>query len=399
MNIVHISTTDYGGAYRAADRISSSLNSVGLNSMVIVRTKSKTYSNCTEFFSKPYERFFSRVKNVINLVLSPNGIVTDLFGTDITKSDVIKNADVIVLHWVNSFISYKVVKKLIQTNKKIVWVIHDMWLFTGGCHYTKGCNNYLNHCINCPLGNNPISKQIAKINAKLKRLLFSNSNIEFIAVSDWIRDTALKSDIMAGLNIKTIYNPIDTSVFKPVDDTTIDDLPSLNNKKIILFGADKATKNSSKGFKYIIEALKKLDGNRYIAVCFGNAPEETQISLPNIDIIYTGNITNDEMLIKLYSKADVMVTPSLQEAFGYTCCEALSCATPVVAFNVGGLSEQIIHLHNGYLAKAMDTDDLIKGIKYCIDNKSQLSENARNGVLKTNSYTVIGNKYKSIFSD
>ncbi len=116
----------------------------------------------------------------------------------------------------------------------------------------------------------------------------------------------------------------------------------------------------------------------------------------NMEIIYTGPINNDEELINLYNLADVMVTPSIQEAFGYTCCEALSCGTPVAAFDTSGLRDQIVHKENGYLARPGDEEDLREGILYCIENSEKMSLNAVKRVRDNNSYKVIGDKYLNL---
>ena len=44
--------------------------------------------------------------------------------------------------------------------------------------------------------------------------------------------------------------------------------------------------------------------------------------------------------------------------------ESLSCGTPVVAFNVGGMRDLILHKKNGYLAAEDNFDDFYEGIKF-----------------------------------
>jgi glycosyltransferase involved in cell wall biosynthesis len=215
-------------------------------------------------------------------------------------------------------------------------------------------------------------------------------------VSDWIREQALASGMIDGERVITIHNPLDTDHFKPLE--VKDDPYGTKGKKVILFGADKATSNTTKGFSYLVEALKEMDGSRYCAICFGAADERSRVSLDNIDLIYTGSINNDDELIRLYNLADVMVTPSIQEAFGYTCLEALSCGTPVTAFDTSGLKDQIIHKENGYLARLGNPHDLAGGIKFCIDNRERLSPKARERAVTLSGYPVVGAKYRELLS-
>ncbi len=388
LKVVHFSTTDFGGAYRAAERINVSMRAAGVDSQLVVRTKTRQNTDCIEYFKSDFGRFVSKVKNVGNLLLSSGLLVTDFFGTDISKSVYVKEADIVVLHWVNSFISYGGVKKLIETGKKVVWVMHDEWIYTEGVHCA-----YERQSVNAIA-----DKILGKLNIHLKKIVYSGAGISFVAVSNWIREQALKSDILRGEHIVVINNPLDTSVFKPCDQDANNPYRT-ENRKIVLFGADKATNNMNKGYNYLVDALKKLDGKEYSAVCFGESPEGTRIKLDNIDIIYTGMITDDEVLINLYNLADVMVVPSIQEAFGYTCCEALACGTPVVGFDTSGLKDQIIHKENGYLAKPGDPDDLTEGIRYCIREHDRLSLKARETAVERNSYPFIGKRYVDLFDE
>ena len=63
----------------------------------------------------------------------------------------------------------------------------------------------------------------------------------------------------------------------------------------------------------------------------------------------------------------MFVAPSIQENLANTVMESLSCGTPVVAFNIGGMPDMIVHKKNGYLAKPFDTEDLACGIEYCLN--------------------------------
>ncbi|MCR5421728.1 MAG: glycosyltransferase [Lachnospiraceae bacterium] len=357
MKVVHFSTTDYGGAYRAAERINACIKQAGIDSKVIVRTKTRQDTDCISYFTSPFGKALSKVKNFCNLMLSSGKLTTDVFGTDISGSEYVKDADVVILHWVNSFVGYRNVRQLAKTGKKIIWIMHDEWVYTNGVH--------------CGFDIKDISvfkqKVLGAFNFYLKRKYFSGNGIVFVAVSNWIKERAKDSKILENEKIEVINNPLDILKFKPRD--RVEDKYKIKGRKIILFGADKATSNENKGFKYLVEALQMLEGDKYTAICFGQAPGESRRVLENMEIIYTGTINNDDELINLYNMADVMVVPSAQEAFGYTCCEALSCGTPVVAFDTSGLKDQIIHKENGYLARLFDVKDLCKGIQYCIENK------------------------------
>ena len=77
-------------------------------------------------------------------------------------------------------------------------------------------------------------------------------------------------------------------------------------------------------------------------------------------------ICNEEQMAAMYAAADVFVTPSLQDNLPNTIVEAMSCGTPCVGFNIGGIPEMIHHQQDGYVARYCDTHDLAAGIRYVL---------------------------------
>lgn len=398
MKIVHVVTTDFGGAFKAVQRIQESIKLYGVQSDILVRLRSFD-SDTIEVINTPIKRLLSKIKNFLNILQSHGEIITDKFGADLSEHFMIKNADVIVLHWVNSFVSDNTVRKLSQLRKPIIWVMHDMWVFTGGCHYDAYCGGYEAECIQCPFIGNHIKRNVAYRNLKEKERLYHEIDISFVAISEWEKQCALKSQPLKEKNIIQISNPINTDIFCPLSRDELRRKYDIPDKKVVLFGADKALQNTTKGFQYLVKALKSLDGEKYLAVCFGKAPEKKKVLLENIEIRYLGTIVDEKKLVEWYNMADVFVAPSLQEGFGYTVCEALACGTPVAAFAVGGILDQIIHKKNGYLAKLYQTEELMQGIVFCAENREKLTAFAREYVVLNNSYEVIGMQYCKLFEE
>ena len=108
---------------------------------------------------------------------------------------------------------------------------------------------------------------------------------------------------------------------------------------------------------------------------------------------------DDISLRALYSAVDLMVVPSRLEAFGQTALEAQACGTPVVAFNIGGLKDIILHCETGYLAKAFDEKDLARGIVWTVEQckNNIINTQSRNQVVKRFNYELISQKYKKIY--
>ena len=79
---------------------------------------------------------------------------------------------------------------------------------------------------------------------------------------------------------------MNTDIFRPLDRDELRKRYGISTNKVILFGADKALENPTKGFRYLVEALQYLNDSDYQAVCFGRAPEQIRIETQRIQIQY-----------------------------------------------------------------------------------------------------------------
>lgn len=395
MKVAHFVTIDFGGAYRAATRISEAMQSETCESSLYCRTKNSAQNPGTEILHSNGQRFLSKVKNVGNLLFSSGEIVIDKFGTDISKKKEFKEADVIILHWVNSFISVREIKKITSKGKPVIWVMHDMWNFTGGCHYDRYCNGFKKECGNCPILNSSNSHDRTYRECRRKYLQYRNRGIAFVAPSIWIQDCARQSKILQGEQILRICNPIPTDIYVPIEKKKARKVWGIETeKKVILFGAVKATENAQKGFHYFVEALNRLDKDQYMVVVFGN--NDGIANMCGFETKAVGVVTDENKLALLYNIADVFVAPSEQDNYPSTVVEALACATPVTAFHIGGMPDMIEHLKNGYLADLKHPHTLADGIIYCTQHSAQLGEYARKSVVENNVYERVGRKYREL---
>ena len=115
---------------------------------------------------------------------------------------------------------------------------------------------------------------------------------------------------------------------------------------------------------------------------------------------YMGYLHDEISQVLLYSAADVTVAPSMQENLSNTVMESLSCGTPVVAFNIGGMPDMIDHQINGYLAKPFETDDLAGGIMWVLENKDRhdmLSQRARQSAVERFALKTVANRYLALY--
>jgi len=298
-----------------------------------------------------------------------------VLGNDISKHELVTEADVIYLHWaIGGFMTFKNMHQLAKLNKPIIVFMHDMWNMTGGCHYSFTCTNYKTDCSNCqmfPEGKkNGISIKGFK---KKKKLYDSYDNLFFVAPSKWIYEMAKESALTNNKPIHYIPNLVGHEPFKPLNKKMAREILGLSTDDIIIaFGAASPT-SPYKGWKYLKEALEKLaakfnKGKVTVAIFGSDHDDEIAESIP-FKTHFLGRLRDDYSTALVYNSADVFVAPSVAEAFGLVILEALRCGTPVAAFNTGGIPDIIEHQKNGYLANYRDAEDLARGIQFCIDQR------------------------------
>lgn len=138
----------------------------------------------------------------------------------------------------------------------------------------------------------------------------------------------------------------------------------------------------------------------YELVVFGSSAPQTPQGFKQ-KAHYLGQLHDDVSLRVLYSAADVMVVPSLQEAFGQTASESMACGTPVVAFGATGLLDIVDHQQTGYLAEPFNTQDLANGINWVLQHQSpdKLADNARQTVLVNFESSLVASKYIDLYRE
>src|SRR5262249_13017479 len=156
----------------------------------------------------------------------------------------------------------------------------------------------------------------------------------------WLGRCVQSSGLLGSYPLEVIPNGLDLSRFEPSEKAAARSawgLPA--DREIIVYGALRATTDPRKGYRELIAAIEKLKGSERAAnlllVVFGDKKAGSQPDL-GIECRNVGYIDDDQRLSLLYSAADIAVVPSIEEAFGKTLIEAMSCGTPVVAFDSGG---------------------------------------------------------------
>lgn len=321
---------------------------------------------------------------------------------DTSFADLNYSPDVIHLHWINNILDYGSFFSTVPSHIPIIWTLHDMSPFTGGCIYSWNCDKFVSQCIACP--QLPLDKEfgLAWKTQNLKLELFKNKNLHLVANSVWMENEARKSSVFKNAkSLTTIHLSIDTHVFRPVDTTVCREALGLNsNSFVICFGATYLN-SRRKGLALLLKALELVYARYKQVTCLvygSNLKVPQSLDLP--PVISVGKIESDNLLRVIFSASDIFVIPSLQEAFGQTCLEAMSCGTPVVGFNVGGIPDMIHPGQTGLLAQTGNIEDLAEKIMWMIQNPAErirMGTKARDFSIENFSTETQGNKYLDLY--
>ena len=413
MRVLIINTSErIGGAAIAANRLMDALRNNGIQAKMLVRDK-QTDNIAVTGLKKSLWSIWQFVWERIVIWKANHFKQHNLFevdiantGTNILSLPEFTQADIIHLHWINQgMLSLADIRRIIESRKPIVWTMHDMWPFTGICHYAGECKKYTSKCEQCPVLLKGSKKDLSFRTFQKKMKMFEGSRIHFVSCSQWLGNMAKNSKLIGHQNITSIPNAINTNLFKPKSKQAIREkyqIPS--DKKLLLFGSMKTT-DKRKGMDYLVEACQILakeqpDFCKQLGVVILGMNSEIYQSLFPFPIYAMNYVHAEKDLVDIYNIVDLYVTPSLQDNLPNTIMEAMACGIPCVGFNVGGIPEMIDHLHNGYVADYKSAEDFANGIHWALSESEyqSLSEEARRKVTSSYSESTIAKRYIEVYN-
>jgi glycosyltransferase involved in cell wall biosynthesis len=411
LNALLLSIADGGGgAARAAYRLHQGLRKMDIDSHLLVQSKVTDDSTAITLQNK-IEKGLASLRPAINAI--PLKLFTQADSKTyslqwLSERVAIKvnqlNPELINLHWIcDGFLKIETLPKF---KTPLVWTLHDMWPFTGGCHYSSECDRYTEHCGCCPqLGSSKAFDLSAWVwHRKAKN--FNSLNLTLVTPSQWLANCAQSSSLFRERRIEVIPNGLDLQIYKPIDSRVARQILNLpQDKKLILFGAVRATSDRRKGFHFLqpaLHQLRQITQRDNIQLVIMGASEPPQPLNLGFETHYLGTLKDDYSLVLAYAAADVFVAPSVQDNLPNTVLEAIACGAPCVAFNIGGMPDLIKHKQNGYLAHPYEIEDFAQGINWVLDDCvrwQKLSEASRSKAEQEFSLTLQASRYRDLFRE
>lgn len=402
MKVLHINKSDLiGGAAIAAYRLHSGLLSCGVDSKLLV---GKSKQNNSLIDNIEHKSWISKRLYPLAYRAGLNDVhLIDTY--KISQHPFYKNADVLNFHNLHTgYFNYLALPKLTK-QKPAVLTLHDMWSFTGHCAYSFDCNRWKQTCGQCPYPKTypEISKDNTQLELTLKKWVYKHSNLHIVTLSNWLNQQ-VKESILKELPIYNIPNGIDSKTYYPVDSQTSRlELGIPVDKKVLMCSAI-SLDDPRKGNDLLIKILELLPVHikqKIILLTMGgNAGELAELT--EIQSIQLGYVHDEHLKNLAYSAADLFVFPSRADNLPLVLQESLACGTPMIAFDVGGVSDIVRPGLTGYLAQPENIKDFSEGIERLLENdphRNYLAKHCREIAMTEYTIQLQVDRYLKLYED
>lgn len=395
MKISHFNTFPYGGAATAAIRIHA-----GLNQLAQASTARNSFNSqfwfCRNEKNIELDRSFQKIEflplptGFLNgalerrkqknrqreiyrqfnrhLATRPSGVETFSMAElpEPTRLNWATMAsDIVHLHWISYLADYPTFFRSIPDAVPLVWTLHDMNAFTGGCHYANQCQQFRFGCGDCEQVTERGMGDVSRTGFEAKRMALAKKTIHVVTPSDWLGTLAQKSRVWPeATTFQTIKYGLDLNQFRPIDKSFARKQLGINSDAVLVgFGADDVN-NRRKGVHHLLNAFRKISDQAQAAtrstdsgnsvdtvegLLFGAGKIEDCADLPRLHQMGFVDSIYQQQLI--YSAADMVVVPSREDNQPQVGLEAMACGTPVIGFRAGGIPEYVRHDQTGLLAE------------------------------------------------
>lgn len=370
-----------GGAGRAAERLRLALTASGIETSMHVDfkhgTDSRVFRNRGPLADLARRARISVEEVPAVLAQHPR---PRLFSPGLTSAISARRIDslrpdIVNVHWTN--FGYLSIRELGRIQSPMAWTLHDMWALTGGLNYTsdgpeaRWRTGYADTLPEQSSVRWDVEKWVWK-----RKMSNWQHPIHLITPSTWLARLASESPLLSDWPVRVLPNALDVETYRPLDRSLArahfgieTDVP------LVLFTLTTDLDDPRKGWDLLKQSLLRLvSDDESLATPFeiavighSHAPEDWDASLPRTH--WLGRIHDEAQMALAYNVADVAVVPSRQDNLPQTATEAQACGVPVVAFEIGGLTDIVEDTVTGFIANAFDIAELASRISILLRDR------------------------------
>lgn len=408
MKVLHLNTYGrFGGAALGTLYLHQGLRAIGVESEIVCRDGS---DEADRFIVKGCER---RMASTCNLWL--NRLVGRLFprmrpgfsyvgvgSLDLKGALRRAKPDILHVHWITD--GFLNPQDLLRIGVPVVVTLRDFWFLTGGCHYPEGCGRLVEGCGKCPLLGSSRVADLSRLQFAFRKRERESGKLQFVAISEWMKGAIDLFSPDADDDIRVIPNCVPLDSFSPrskADCRRHLGLPE--EAHVVFFPSLYPWSDRRKGGHLLLDALERLNPphrERLLICSDGQLPLAVQAK-HSFQIVSMERANGAEAMSLRYGAADVVVVPSLEEAFGKVTAEAIACCRPVVAFDRTGAADIIKHRINGFLAVNGSVESLVEGLIWAYEEAMADGEklmSLRNSAVTRFSPEIVARSYESLYT-
>lgn len=399
MRILQIGATFVGAQEKIEQSIHTELSSYGNESYILY-----AFGNSNDTSIICYENILEQlIRRILNKALGRKCINSKISTLKLLKYIKRIDPDLIHLHIIhNGYLDYVFLfKYLAKIGVPVVYTVHDMWAFTGGCYYytSEHCDNWMSGCIDCKASRNKTDNSPTKSHVffQIKKKMFASLKyVHFVAVSNWVADE-MKKSFLGKYPISVIENGLNGD-FESFNSNNAElaelvDRYICYEKRNILSVA--AAWDKRKGIYRIFEIAKQL-GEGYNIILVGSYTEELKQSAPT-NIKFVGYLKRKELLKCLYQKTDLYMSASDEETFGMTFIEAAFAGTKSIGYASTAIGETLGKV-NGYIVDEVTPGAMVEKINEIFEHGNpKLSDKEIKNIIFAHSSQTMAKKYVELY--